>query len=72
MIKNLPPFFSSVFESVFALHLPGKILNFDCFQRLFTLSKFFVFHGPPLHTFKTDRLDLRGKTLNNNDHNQVF
>ena len=29
-------------------------------QRPFTLSVNFIFHGPPLLAFKTDRLDLRG------------
>ena len=32
-------------------------------QRLFTLSVSFGFHGPPLLTFKTDRLDLGGLDL---------
>ena len=30
----------------------------QCFRIIMMIS--FVFHGPPFHTFKTDRLDLRG------------
>ena len=41
-------FLSSDFESVFAEHLTGQI---------------FGFCGPPLLTFKTDRLDISGLDL---------
>ena len=49
-------FLSSEFESVFAF-----------IQRLFILSVKFGFHGLPLLTFKTDRLDLRGLDLAKSD-----
>ena len=57
--------FSSNFESVFAKH-PTHVAKFFalCFiWRLFILSGSFGFHGPPLLTFKTDRLDIRGLHL---------
>ena len=53
-------FFSSNFESVFAF-----------IQRLFSLSVRFEFHAPPLLTFKTDRLDLRGLDLGKSDVNSL-
>ena len=54
-------FFSSDFESVFAEHLTGKIWALIFIQRPFTLSVSFGFDGPPLLTFKIDRLDLKEK-----------
>ena len=46
---------------MFAEYLTGKILSFDFYPNWpFTLSVSFEFHDPPLLTFKTDRLDLRG------------
>ena len=56
MIKKITSFFSSDFESVFAF-----------IQRPFNLGVSFGFHGPPLLTFLTDRLDLRGLDLGKMD-----
>ena len=37
-------------------HLTSKILSFDFYPRLFTVSVSFGFHCPPLLAFQTDRL----------------
>ena len=55
--------FSSDFDSVIAQHLTGKIF----IQRLFTLCISFRFHGPPLLTLQTDRLDLIGLDIGKSD-----
>ena len=45
--------------------MTGKILTVDSYPEavLITLIASFGFHGPPLFTFKTDRLDVRGFDL---------
>ena len=58
--KNHFPFFLQIlkaclFDTSLAKSYPSKSI-----QRLFSLSKNLGFHGPPLLTFKTDRLDFRG------------
>ena len=65
--QKISSIFSSDFESMIAQHLTGKILGFDFIQRLFTLSVSFGFHGLPLLTFQTERLDLRGLDLAKSD-----
>ena len=55
--------FSSDFESVSAYHLTGKNLIFDFYPKGVYIECKFWFHGPPLLTFKTDRLDLRVRSV---------
>ena len=66
MIKNLF-FFNSDFESVLLNTCLAKFSALIFVQRLFTFSVSFGFHDPPLLTFKTDRLDLRGLDLGKSD-----
>ena len=40
--------------------MTGKIFSFDLYVKAVYFELTFGFHGPPLLTFKTDRLDLRG------------
>ena len=42
-----------------AQHLTGKILSFDFYPEAIYFELSFGFHGPPLPTSQTDRLDLR-------------
>ena len=60
MIKKFTSFFPSDFKSMFVLHLTGEILSFEFQPKAGFLTDSVGFHGPPLFTFKTDRLDFRG------------
>ena len=46
-----------------AQNLTSKILLFDFYPMAVFLSVILGFHSPPLFTFQTDRLDLRGFDL---------
>ena len=58
--KNSIPFFLQILTAcLFDTSLAkSEAANFT--QRPFSLSASLGFHGPPLFTFKTDRLDFRG------------
>ena len=58
--QNITSFFPSDFKRVFVSHLTGKILRFKFYPQAVFFSASLGFHGPPLFTVKTDRLDLRG------------
>ena len=61
--QKIISFFPSNFESVFAQHLPGKVLSFEFYPKAVYFERNFGFHGWPLLTLKTNRLDLRGLDL---------
>ena len=63
MIKKSFSFFPQILK---ACSLKTRLPTFWALifiQRLYILNVTFGFHGPPLLTFKTDRLDLRGLDL---------
>ena len=64
MIKKSLPFFLQI---LFISHLTGKILRFEFYPKAVFLSASLGFHGPPLFTVKTDRLDFRGLDRGKND-----
>ena len=61
--KNHFLFFSRFWKRVCLTPNWRKFWALSFIQRLFILSVSFGFHGPPLLTFKTGRLDLRGLDL---------
>ena len=57
--KKPLPFFLQILKVCLLNTWLAKFWALIFIQRPFTLSVSFGFHGPPLLTFKTDRLDLR-------------
>ena len=53
-------FFLQILKACFLDTSLAKSWASNFIQRLFSLSASLGFHGPPLFTFKTDRLDFRG------------
>ena len=58
-LKKPLPFFLQILKVCLLNTWLAKFWALIFIQRPFTLSVSFGFHGPPLLTFKTDRLDLR-------------
>ena len=58
--QKIIPFFPSHFKRVFVSHLTGKILRLEFYPKAVFFSASLGFHGPPLFSIKTDRLDFRG------------
>ena len=58
--KSSPHFFLQILKACLFDTLLAKSWASNFIQRLFSLSASLGFHGPPLFTFKTDRLDFRG------------
>ena len=54
-------FFLQILKAcLFDTSLAGKILSFEFYTKLFSLSASLGFHGIPLFTFKIDRFEFRG------------
>ena len=58
--QKITSFFPSDFIRVFVSRLTGKILRLERYPNAAFFECKLGFHGPPLFTVKTDRLDFRG------------
>ena len=67
MIKKIIFFFPQILKACLLKTCLEKFWTLIFIQRLFILNVKFGFHGAPLLTFKTDRLDLRGLDLGKSD-----